>query len=162
VKLNNTTQFTDKMVRRVFRFVAGKQGYTKFVDELQVSPAEPGSRWRGVCKPYMGEIKLWVARPSRFPYTRPALPGGYIKIQTKTDVEALVYVAAHEFRHIWQSMHDSPRLGGGRKGLSERDADTYAAQLIEKWRKRGPKLKRTLVYTPEARRKFNRRKYDKD
>ena len=152
MELSNTTQFTDQMVRKVLRFVSGKRGYTKYVDSLVVNPAEPGTRWRGVCKPYVGDIRLWVAKAYRFPYTRPPMSGGYIEVNTRSDIEALVYVTAHEFRHIWQTTHYQ-RLGGGRKGLSERDVDTFAVQAIAKWRKRRSKLKLAVVYTPETRRR---------
>ena len=156
MELSNTTQFTDQMVRKVLRFASGKRGYTKYVDKLAVIPAEPGSRWRGFCQPYMGTIRVWVAKASRFPYTRPPMAGGYVEVTARSDIEALVYVMAHEFRHIWQTTHTT-RLGGGRKGLSERDADTFAVQTIARWRKRKAKLRLATVYTPEARRKLKRK-----
>jgi hypothetical protein len=51
--------------------------------------------------------------------------------------EALVYVLAHELRHLWQGrVHRGRRVWGSRGQYSERDADAYAIHKLREWRRR--------------------------
>lgn len=61
-----------------------------------------------------------------------------------TRTEALVYVAAHELRHLWQAAQHSdkrkskplPRFpGGGRGKLSEIDTEAFAIHMLREWRR---------------------------
>lgn len=73
---------------------------------------------------------------------RPAKPGarrgGYLPRPTICNqVEALVYVMAHELRHLWQErVPRGRRVWGARGQFSERDADAYALRMLRAWRRR--------------------------
>lgn len=62
---------------------------------------------------------------------------GYLGVMVYTREEELVYVLAHEFRHVWQSL--VPRgwrvWGAGKSGASERDADAYGLQMLRRYRR---------------------------
>jgi hypothetical protein len=50
--------------------------------------------------------------------------------------EALVYVMAHELRHLWQALHPKGyRVWGARGQMSERDTDAYGLRMLRAWRR---------------------------
>jgi hypothetical protein len=51
-------------------------------------------------------------------------------------IECLVYLAAHELRHLWQTKHRRGRPWGSRGVYSEIDADSYAIRKLRAWRRR--------------------------
>ncbi len=61
-----------------------------------------------------------------------------------TRLEALVYITAHELRHLWQAAQSSdkrksanlPRYFGSRGKFSEIDTESYAIHMLRAWRKR--------------------------
>ncbi len=72
--------------------------------------------------------------------------GGYLPMAIGSRLEALVIVIAHELRHQWQARGSldnrrrviKPRNGmvyGARGRFSERDADTYALQMLRRFRR---------------------------
>jgi hypothetical protein len=58
-------------------------------------------------------------------------------------IEALVYLTAHELRHLWQAASASdkarskslPRFHGSRGKFSEIDTEAYAIHTLRRWRK---------------------------
>lgn len=68
--------------------------------------------------------------------------GGYLPLPALGNrVEALVYVMAHELRHLWQArVPRGRRCWGSRSQYSERDADAYAIHMLREWRRSGPTL----------------------
>jgi hypothetical protein len=64
--------------------------------------------------------------------------GGYLpRPALGSRVEALVYVIAHELRHLWQGVVPrGHRVWGARGQYSERDADAYAIRMLRAWRRR--------------------------
>lgn len=66
--------------------------------------------------------------------------GGYLEAAWGTRIEALLWVLAHELRHLWQAANP---LQGKRRGMvygakgrmSERDADAYALQCLRRYRR---------------------------
>lgn len=62
---------------------------------------------------------------------------GYISTLLRTAQECLVYVAAHELRHLYQVQNKACWVYGS-KGTrsSERDADAYAIAKVRAWRRK--------------------------
>lgn len=71
---------------------------------------------------------------------------GYLASTWGNRVEALLFVLAHELRHMWQALGSldnrrrvvKPRRGmvyGARGRFSERDADAYALQMLRRYRR---------------------------
>jgi hypothetical protein len=51
-------------------------------------------------------------------------------------LEALVFVLAHELRHLWQAkVKSGRRVWGARGQFSERDADAYALSCLRRYRR---------------------------
>lgn len=51
-------------------------------------------------------------------------------------LEALVWILAHELRHLWQArVPRGRRVWGARGQFSERDADAYALQMLRRFRR---------------------------
>jgi len=52
-------------------------------------------------------------------------------------IECLVYLAAHELRHVWQYHRKNNRgvVWGSRGRFSEIDADSYAIRKLRQWRR---------------------------
>ena len=64
--------------------------------------------------------------------------GGYLGHAWGTRIEALLWVIAHELRHLWQATSTCKRRGmvwGAKGRMSERDADAYALQMLRRYRR---------------------------
>lgn len=95
--------------------------------------AYPGARRVLVRVPLSFRAKL--VRPYRFVGT----PGssGYQGNEVYSHFEALLYLVAHELRHLWQTrVPRGWRVWGARGRYSERDADCYALGVVRRWRRR--------------------------
>lgn len=69
--------------------------------------------------------------------------GGYLPVDLGSRVECLVYILAHELRHLWQAkFRGKPRgmVYGAKGRFSERDACAYGMQMLRRYR-RGELLK---------------------
>lgn len=86
------------------------------------------------------EILLKVAKYSDFPFkmtvSKKEKKKGYMDgFSLKNKQEALVYLLAHEIRHVWQAKHPTAKRMGRRKNkYSESDADIYAVNKLNQWR----------------------------
>jgi hypothetical protein len=67
---------------------------------------------------------------------KPRRPG-YLPHDYGSRVEALVFIMAHELRHLWQANHLRGKVWGARGRFSERDADAYAIRMLRKFRREG-------------------------
>lgn len=142
----NLTSIPDDLVREVLRFVVppGVHGV-----EVKVAKARGRKLFSGrayVARPgYVAtrppRVLLCIGRAKLFPLVAgaPRGRGGYLPIPAlSSQVEALVYVAAHELRHVWQSrVTRGRRVWGARGQYSERDADAYAIHMLREWRRSG-------------------------
>jgi hypothetical protein len=101
-----------------------------------------GTRRRHLPNPKEG-VRVFQAR---FPAT--VAPYQYAHHKNKKYVladrtEALVYIAAHELRHLWQAAQHSdkrrsanlPRFHGSRGKFSEIDTESYAIHTLRRWRR---------------------------
>lgn len=82
----------------------------------------------------------------RFPVVLKTYQYGHLKGKRywlASRIEALVYVMAHELRHLWQAASASdrrkskplPRYHGSRGVFSEIDTESFAIHMLRQWRK---------------------------
>jgi len=145
MRLKNTTTIPPDVVRAIVRFTCppGVAGY-----DVKVAPLRSrggtvkgraysrGSSYHATAAPF---VNLYVREPGHFPCPpKPPCRPGYLPMPYfASRVEALVYLAAHELRHLWQATHPrGRRVWGARGQFSERDADAYAIRLLRAWRRR--------------------------
>jgi len=132
MELKNTSRLPDQFIRGAFRFIVPKTA----VRPKRVVVRHTRKAFHGHARP--GHLYVWVdvGGQEHYPFTREPIKGrGYLGVQLASPEEALVYVLAHELRHLWQFWNPNlMRLGGGRGRLSERDADTFAQLVLDDWR----------------------------
>lgn len=82
-------------------------------------------------------IPPWADRPGKV-RVRWAQSRGYIGFSCYNRTEALVFLLAHECRHLWHAkVKKGRRVWGARGQYSERDADAYAIRRLRHWRRAG-------------------------
>lgn len=143
MRLKNSTDIPDEVVREVIRFCR-PSGIANF--DVRLGVAGCGSTLKGrahvggsvyhdrdcqFVNLYLGEVAYPIG--PRPPVRSNYLPRPYLA----NKVEALVYLMAHELRHLWQSkVRKGRRVWGARGVYSERDADAYAIRMLRAWRRR--------------------------
>lgn len=61
---------------------------------------------------------------------------GYLPVVTGSRMEVLVYILAHELRHLWQAkVKRGYRVWGSRGQFSERDASAYGLRMLRRYRR---------------------------
>jgi hypothetical protein len=139
VRLKNYTDLPDNTIREIIRAVKPSG-----VSNFDISIKNCASTFRGRayytgCAYHDTASPLVIAsigKADKFPLSA-AVPGGYLPVILYTRLEALVFVVAHELRHLWQAKHPRGwRVWGARGQFSERDADAYAIKSLRSWRKR--------------------------
>ena len=131
--LSNTSAVPTNTVREIIQFVRppGVSGTTFRV--TQSKHARSGYAYWS-----RNHVSLRVGGAHHFP--RPPMAGGdgYLPDPYFADqVEALVYLAAHELRHLWQARVPSGRRVWGARGqFPERDACAYGIKMLRAWRRR--------------------------
>src|SRR6266478_4360027 len=120
---------------------------TETIEHWQASDGF-GIAWAS-CRSHLLKWKTPIVKVStpRFPAT--ITPYQYAHHKGKryalcTRLEALVYITAHELRHLWQAAQSSdkrksanlPRYFGSRGKFSEIDTESYAIHMLRAWRKR--------------------------
>jgi hypothetical protein len=140
VRLTNATALDAETIRDIVRFVCppGVTGYDLEVTDTRPSAGRRcpyngrawcGRSWRVLAR--VGPAKLFPMAPQP-PRRSNYLPGPYIADRT----EALVFILAHELRHLWQArIPRGRRVWGARGQYSERDADAYAIKMLRAWRR---------------------------
>jgi hypothetical protein len=59
-----------------------------------------------------------------------------LDVRAFSNIEAVVFLVAHELRHVWQGrIKKGRRVWGARGQYSERDADAYALRVLRRWRR---------------------------
>jgi hypothetical protein len=154
MRIIDRTHIADKgKIRRLIQFARPKgiSGFNVVIDlcfDGFHGAAYFGGRWsfKGECldtKPrsvsqYI-EIKIMPKTHgvTRFPYTW-RQQGAYIKFTVRSEAEVVLYLLAHEMRHVWQAAFPKAKRAPGSRGIfSERDADLYAIGVIRRWRMKG-------------------------
>lgn len=83
-------------------------------------------------------IVVSVAKRPTFPAREPSR-GGYLPSPPMSRTEAVLFILAHELRHLWQArVPRGRRVWGARGKFSERDADAYALRALRHWRRGEP------------------------
>ncbi len=139
MRFRNTTNVPESLLREVIRFVC-PSSVTNF--SIWFKRAGGGKRvffagrayydrWHIVCR-----IPKWNKLEKPYTGHQEGNGRGYLPWVSQTYEEALVALVAHELTHFAQ--HLNPRLyrrtSGARGQYSERDCDTYANDMILKWR----------------------------
>lgn len=81
-------------------------------------------------------LNVYVGR-KKAKYPKKTYDGkGYIGFKVFSQLEEILFVIAHELRHLWQGkIKRGYRIWGARGQFSERDADAYGIRIVRKWRK---------------------------
>ena len=143
MRLKNATDIPDDVVRDIIRFVkpSGVSGF-----DVRVGVAGDGAVMKGKAYTrgsgyhdsaapfinlYLGDVR-YPRKPG------PAVRSNYLPSPYfASKLEALVFLAAHELRHLWQArIPRGRRVWGARGQFSERDADAYAIRMLRAWRRR--------------------------
>ena len=143
MRLRNSTQIPNEMVRDVIRFVkpSGVSGFDVrlgYGSGIKGKAYFAGSAYHTTAAPF---IVCYVGSTGAFPVPPgPVRSGGfgYLPRPYFADaIEAFVYLAAHELRHLWQAnVPRGRRVWGSRGQFSERDACAYGIRMLRAWRKR--------------------------
>lgn len=141
MRLKNATDIPSDLIREIIRFVK-PPGIKKFDvrvgntrDHFKGRAYSKGSAYHSTADPfvnvYVGPVQKFPSIPYQ-PASSKYLPTPYMASR----VEALVFVMAHELRHLWQSrVPRGRRVWGARGQFSERDADAYAIRMLREWRR---------------------------
>lgn len=113
------------------------------VGEVEFLP-DPGDQHHGFAYPERRMVRVWIARRARYPLgiERPRRrragpqPSGPSPIVLRSLEEAVLFVTAHELRHLWQAEHGR-FIAPGIRYLDERDANAYAARALRRYRRAG-------------------------
>jgi hypothetical protein len=80
-------------------------------------------------------ITVGIRASTRFPY-RTMTGNGYLGCELYSLREVVVFIVAHELRHLWQKkVPKGWRVWGARGQYSERDADAYAIAAVRRYRR---------------------------
>lgn len=156
MRIRNNTSFERAEIQAAIRFVkpTGVSGFDVWIKSGRthrgVAYCEGNTRRssRGNFTDRPGQ------RTTRTPYVlvtippKPDRPGkirvkwiewkGYLGGVCYNRAEALVYLLAHELRHLWHAKGKrGRRVWGARGKYSERDADAYAIGKLRHWRRAG-------------------------
>lgn len=150
MKLVNHTDIPTETIRAIIRAVrpAGIGNFdvriSNFAGRGCVGRAYTnGSGYHATADPF---LIVRVARTDARARHKGKARGAYLAEVWGSRVEAVIWVLAHELRHMWQAggARDDrrriicPRRGmvyGARGRFSERDADAYALQMLRRYRR---------------------------
>ena len=133
MRIRNTTTISDRAIRDVVAFVRppGIGGFT-------VRVQNHGRGNYGLASGDSNRILLRPPAKGSRNDTDHRRAGGYLPFPPIAGrLEWLVFIAAHELRHLWQArVPKGRRVWGSRGQFSERDADAYAIRMLRAWRRR--------------------------
>lgn len=138
MRLKNYTDFSDSKIREVIRHTK-PSGVSNFdISFKNCKHAFRGRAYTQGCAYHATASPLVIVsigKDDKYPTRKKAIKG-YLTVDLYTRLEALVYITAHELRHLWQEQHPRGwRVWGARGKFSERDADAYAIHKLRTWRK---------------------------
>jgi hypothetical protein len=151
MEIKNTTKFPTERVRELIAFckprnvsgfdvnvrncASGFHG-SAFVEGSYKHPKMrvKNGRRKTTFPPFI-EINIKRGHRQHESYTFPK-HGAYLRFTLWNLDEVVLYLLAHEMRHLWQKkIPKGRRVWGSRGQYSERDADAYAIRIIRAWRR---------------------------
>jgi hypothetical protein len=139
MRLKNTTNLPSDLVREVIRAVR-PPGICNFDVRVSNSARCCGGRAYSFGSSYHDIrrtpfIVVRVAKTDAKARHRWGGGNGYLPRVIGSRIEGLLYVMAHELRHLWQSKHSRGKVYGSRGRFSERDAVAYALRCLRHFRR---------------------------
>jgi len=140
MRLRNTTDIPNATIREVLKFVM-PPGVTNVRVDVQNKNgyhlgghAEPAIRWHRVLLRIGNGKGTYPCKQQTYQYGQ--LKGKRYYLANR--IECLVYLAAHELRHLWQgrARNKAGYTWGARGRYSEIDTDSYAIRKLREWRRR--------------------------
>lgn len=139
MRLRNTTDLPVELVREIIRVVRppGLGGFDVRVSNYNRTGNFTGRAYWAGSGYHDRACPFVVCRVSRdgFPALLTHLKNQSLRQWAASRVEALVFLMAHELRHLWQAKHKRGRAWGSRGRFSEIDCDAYAMNRLRAWRK---------------------------
>lgn len=140
MQIKNTTDIPTDVIRDIIRKIRppGISNFDVMVKNTTFAGAgrcySHGSSYHASASPF---IVIRVARTDiqaqhRWHYF---LRGGYLPHELGSRIETLLFILAHELRHLWQAKHRKGKVWGARGRYSERDADAYALGKLRRFRR---------------------------
>jgi len=140
MKLHNSTDIEDDTIREIIRFVRPPNisNFDVMIKNSKYGGVRgraytKGSSYHSTASPFVivsvqkTEIKKFLTTSGH---------GGYIAFKIRSRLEMVIFVMAHELRHMWQAkIPKGYRVWGAKGKFSERDADAYAIRKLREWRK---------------------------
>ena len=158
IELLNLTEWDDALVQGIVTRLCQELGLRKPVrfifqetwtaieeetGEIVAGTESPETGWDGTAGKMTngGWVRVCISSATEFPVVwdiNPALPGQYLRHITWFDdpLEMLLYLSAHELRHLWQWEHPK-KIEQIRQLLQiddETDADFHALRLLSRTR----------------------------
>lgn len=140
MQLTNTTKIENEKIRELIRFArpSGISNFDVMIKNYQHFGARGRAYSKGSSYHYSNNAFIVVSISNTnqgYPYYWEG-GNGYLPHLTMDRLENLLYVLAHELRHLWQGKHPKGyRVWGARGKFSERDADAYAIRKVREYRK---------------------------
>lgn len=153
MRLRNATSIPDQTIRDIVRFVKPhnvsgfdvrvglmQKGWLGFKGRAYARGSSYHDRRCPFVNCYLSQSQKYPTPPDNRDWllgkrghaSRGYLPHPYFA----SEVEALVFLMAHEIRHLWQrKVPRGYRVWGARGQYSERDADAYAIRKLREWRR---------------------------
>ena len=138
MKLKNTSKISRQEIRKAINFVR-PSGISNFDIWVKKGVDFCGRAYYHGCA-FGNHFRPYVVVRTNLKLVYPRVyerEGGYLRITVYSNAEALVFIVAHELRHLWQARHVGWRYYGSKGRFSERDADCYALHKLREWRRTG-------------------------
>jgi hypothetical protein len=144
MRLTNTTNIPDDKVRELIAF-SKPTNVTKFdvmIKNFQYAGCRGRAYTQGSSYHYSNAPFIVVSickSENIYPFETNPKKGGYLPHISKSREEHLLFVLAHELRHLWQvKVPKGWRVWGSKGKFSERDADAYAIRKVREYRQLHP------------------------
>ena len=149
MKIKNSTKIPKDLLSEIIAFVR-PSGISKFDVMMKNSRSKGTALWGRAypkgCSSYHRTadpfISIQVPQGDKYPralsvYQYGQLKGRRYYLADRT--EELVYILAHELRHIWQgkTKNKAGYTWGARGRYSEIDSESYAIRKLREWRRKG-------------------------
>lgn len=141
MRLENYTSIKKEILKEIIRFVR-PPNISNFDITIKNSKSWGGGAYYKGCsyhsRTHCPYVVIRISDKLNYPLnTNPRQVGGYLKhVEVYSRLEFIVYMIAHELRHLWQSkIKKGWRYYSSRGQFSERDCDCYALHKLREWRR---------------------------